>query len=80
MSGVGLTGDELDAMAASCGACWAHPGESCRVVHVPTLPPEFGRYASEYGRYRRPHRARIERARRRGALGGVGRALLERGT
>lgn len=56
-----LTGDEQDAMAANCGLCWAHPGEPC---HTPG------------GRKRPPHKARIDRAGRRGVLGGAGRALI----
>jgi hypothetical protein len=58
-----LTGDEQDAIAANCGWCWAAPGEKCKSV--------TGK------KRRRPHKRRIERARRRGVLGGVGRILME---
>lgn len=56
-----LTGDEADSLAANCGECWALPGIACR---------------TPAGKFRRPHPARITRAGRRGALGGVGRCLL----
>lgn len=61
-----MTDDEQDAMAANCGQCWAKPQEPCRVVHRDR----------SLGRKRRPHRMRVQRAGRRGILGGIGRLLL----
>lgn len=60
---VQLTPDEQDSLAAHCGLCWSRPGEPCK---------------SPKGRKRRPHTARIDRARRRSVLNGVGRELLKR--
>ena len=64
---VELTGDEQDSLAANCGACWAYPGNPCRVVH---------KNGSLGKTRRRPHKTRVQRAGRRGILGGVGRMLL----
>lgn len=58
-----LTPDEQDSLAANCGVCWSRPGEPCK---------------TPAGRKRRPHKARIGRAGRRGALGGAGRMILRR--
>ncbi len=64
-----LTGSEQDSLAANCGECWARPGQKCRVVR------RDHSYGPERGH---PHPARIRRAKRRGLLGGVGRAMLPR--
>jgi hypothetical protein len=50
-------------MAANCGWCWARPGQRCKTRLT-------GKAA------RRMHRMRIARARRKGLLGGGGRAWL----
>lgn len=57
-----LTDDEADSLVSPCGLCWASPGCSCQ---------------TPAGRKRSPHKVRIKRADRRGALNGVGRAVLE---
>jgi len=61
--------DEADAMAASCGKCWTHPGEPCK-----KMSGKPGRATSKDKKT--PHPERVARAARRGALGGVGRAIL----
>ena len=61
-----LTEDEQDAMAANCGMCWSCPQKPCRIVHKD----------HSLGKERRPHKMRIQRAARRGLMGGVGRMLL----
>jgi hypothetical protein len=58
---VRVTENEADAMASNCGSCWAEPGAFC------TTPS---------GRARKPHTPRVNRARRRGLMDGVGRAYL----
>ena len=75
MPRVDLTGDELDSIACNCGDCWSRPGEPCRVIRRSAV---LGTVLGAYGKFRsRPHPARVDRARRRSVLGGVGRALLE---
>ena len=64
-----LSGDEQDALAASCGKCWAYPGEKCWVI-------VNGRKIRR--RREHPHPERVDRASRRGILHGGGRVLLTR--
>lgn len=63
-----LTGDEQDAMAANCGLCWAYPGQPCWVMWKGMVTARTRKH---------PHPERIDRASRRGILGGAGRDLLE---
>lgn len=62
--------DEADALAVNCGRCWTHPGEPCKQM---TRKPGV---ASDKDK-KTVHPERVDRARRRGALGGAGRALLK---
>jgi len=64
----GLTGDEQDAMGANCGLCWSRPQEPCRVVRNKKVTKRTRKH---------PHPERIDRAGRRGILGGIGRLLIE---
>lgn len=63
-----LTDDEQDAMAANCGKCWARPQQLCRVMYGTRVTSRTRRH---------PHPERIDRAGRRGILGGIGRLLIE---
>ena len=69
-----LSDDEQDAMAANCGLCWSSPGEPCRVMRK---DPKTGRLKPVNRTQKHPHSERIDRASRRGILGGAGRDLLE---
>lgn len=65
-----LTGDEKDSLAANCPLCWSRPGSLCSVMYGTVVTARKRRH---------PHPERIDRAGRRGVLGGIGRLLLERG-
>ncbi len=69
-----LSGDEQDAMAANCGLCWAYPRKPCWVMR---RDRKTGNLKVTKRTRRHPHPERIDRAGRRGILGGAGRDLLE---
>ena len=69
-----LSGDEQDAMAAHCGLCWAYPAKLCWVMR---RDRKTGRLKPIRRTQKHPHPERIDRASRRGILGGAGRDLLE---
>ena len=65
---VELSGDEQDAMAANCGLCWSRPQQPCWVMRDKKVTKRTRKH---------PHPERIDRAERRGILGGIGRLLIE---
>ena len=69
-----LSGDEQDSLAANCGKCWAYPGNDCWIMKK---DKKTGHLVPTSRTRRHPHPERVDRASRRGILGGAGRDLLE---
>lgn len=69
-----LSDNEKDSLAANCGLCWAYPGNDCWIMKK---DKKAGHLVPTSRTRRHPHPERIDRAARRGILGGAGRDLLE---